>query len=75
MKGLKKYIESFKNEMGFKYCNLNPSEVSENDLIFVRNMEKVEGDCNNIKGDTYHCTAYIGANKDKIIKSDCIKKD
>jgi hypothetical protein len=75
MKDYKKSSEVFKLEMGFKSCDLNPSETNGDDLIFVRNMEKIEGNCDNTKGDNYHCTTYIDPNKNKIIKSDCNKKE
>ncbi|NHJ26353.1 MAG: hypothetical protein EAX89_17370 [Candidatus Lokiarchaeota archaeon] len=75
MKNNKKHSEEFKLEMGFKSCDLNPSENSKEDLIFVRNMEKLEGNCNNLKDDTYRCTTYVDSNKNKIIKSECDKKE
>jgi hypothetical protein len=74
-KKYEKTSKKFEQDMGFKSCDLNSSKETKDDNIFVPNMEKVEGNCENIKGDTYHCTAYIDTKNTEIIKSDCEKED
>ena len=71
VKDYKKSSEQFKTELGFKTCDLNPSEKKQDDLVFPRNMEKLEGECENYKGNTYNCKTYIDPNTKKLNKSDC----
>ena len=74
VKDYKKSSEQFKTELGFKSCDLNPSEKTQDDIIVPRKMEKLEGDCENFKGNMYNCKTYIDPNTKKISKSDCDQK-
>ncbi|MFW9950633.1 MAG: hypothetical protein ACFFKA_10990 [Candidatus Thorarchaeota archaeon] len=70
-KKFEKTSKSFELQLGFNSCELNPNKEIKDNELFIRNMEKLVGKCENIKGDKYHCITYLDPNSIKITKYNC----
>ncbi|MFW9829889.1 MAG: hypothetical protein ACFFEY_20135 [Candidatus Thorarchaeota archaeon] len=70
----KKITEEFKDEMGFKSCDLSNTQTTNNQELFGTQRPTLDMDCKNSSSIAYECTGLIDVNKKKVFKSTCEEK-
>jgi hypothetical protein len=71
----KKITEKFKDEMGFKSCDLTNTQSSNRQEQFGTQKPTINMECKNSSSKTFECAGLIDSNKNKVIKSTCEEKN